>query len=65
MIITDSEFDVSSLNKGKVSYNWNSWTIEKFTIHGGAVFSAKGAIRNGKYGYLETIEVDSSGSWHL
>lgn len=65
MIITDSEFDVSSLNKGKVSYSWNGWAVEKFTIHGGAVFSSKGAIRNGKYGYLETINVDGSGQWSL
>ena len=65
MIITDSEFNVASLNKGKVTHEWNGWAIERFTVYGGALFSPKGAFRNGKYGYLETIEVDSSGSWSL
>lgn len=63
--ISDPEYKLEKLNRGKVSYFWESYNIVKFTEHGGAWASAKGSFHNGKYGYKEITEVNSDGKWIL
>jgi len=65
MIITNAEFDVTKLNKGKVKFYWSSWNVIKFTLAGGAWASKKGSFYKGHYGYSEVIEPNSKGEWNL
>ena len=63
--ITNPEYDVAKLNKGKVSYFWEGYNIVQFTENGGAWASQKGSYRNGKYGYKKVFPVNSEGQWIL
>lgn len=64
-VVKNAEFDVTSLNRGKVRYFWQGWNIHKFTMAGGAWASKKGSFYKGHYGYIEVIEPNSQGEWHI
>jgi hypothetical protein len=44
---------------------WDGWNIEVFTPHSRAYFRNDGAYRDGKWGFVTTIEPDSNGTWRV
>jgi hypothetical protein len=45
---------------------WNGWTLEFFRAAEQAIYNARdGVFRDGQWGYLNKVEVNSKGLWEI
>ena len=44
---------------------WNGYTLEFFRTAPQAIYSRDGAFRDGSWGYLNKVEVNSNGQWEI
>lgn len=45
---------------------WNGWTLEFFRPAEQAIYNARdGVFRDGQWGYLNKVEVNSKGLWEI
>lgn len=45
--------------------SWNGWDMEIFKPHPVAAMKKNGAFRNGLWGFLTVVKVNSEGKWNI
>jgi hypothetical protein len=56
------KFVEKNLNKG---FYWDGWNIIKWTENPNGFNKKNGAFRNGKWGFIVRIPLQSSGTWKV
>ena len=64
MIVLDAVSSETFVSNTK-NATWKGWTIEIFSPHPAAKFNRNGVYRNGSWGYMQTVPVDSDGLWRV